>query len=127
MTTISASAQHLSPAAHGRPDLVAIANAIERGQALAQAQPMGEVADAIAAELTMHLKALIRPAQHRLTALGAAAARDVLRATVEHARHVYLDVTHGVHTSPAARLHLLAGACRLLLPHVESQGRSGRP
>jgi hypothetical protein len=46
--------------------------------------------------------------------------RDVLANTVRHARSVHLAEEGGELTNPTARLHLLAGACRLLHHNLET-------
>ncbi|MBW8707399.1 hypothetical protein MBT84_47970 [Streptomyces sp. MBT84] len=51
---------------------------------------------------------------------AASRAREVLADTVRHAKSVHLAEESGELTNPTARLHLLAGACRLLHHNLET-------
>ncbi|MEU1121544.1 MULTISPECIES: hypothetical protein [unclassified Streptomyces] len=75
-------------------DLALVDNAVHRAEGLAVADPIGGVADEVAAELS--------------------GSRDVLADSIRHARSVYEDQAADAFTNPTARLYLLAGACRLL-------------
>ncbi|MFI6093468.1 hypothetical protein [Streptomyces sp. NPDC051218] len=100
-------------------DLALVDNAVHRAEGLAVADPASRLADAVAAELTIHLAALIPPAEYHLGRMPGRSpaeqrARDVLADSIGHARSVHHDQQTGAFTNPSARLYLLAGACRLL-------------
>ncbi|MEV2256448.1 hypothetical protein AB0I94_38885 [Streptomyces sp. NPDC050147] len=100
-------------------DLALVDDAVHRAEGLAVADPSSRLADAVAAELTTYLAALITPAECHLDRMphrspAQRRARDVLADSIGHARSVHHDQQTGAFTNPTARLYLLAGACRLL-------------
>ncbi|MEU1330013.1 hypothetical protein [Streptomyces sp. NPDC005865] len=100
-------------------DLALVDNAVHRAEGLAVADPIGGLADEVAAELSGYLAPLITHAEMHLVAKSgvtpaAQRSRDVLADSIRHARSVYEDQAADAFTNPTARLYLLAGACRLL-------------
>ncbi|MEU6493449.1 hypothetical protein [Streptomyces sp. NPDC046984] len=119
-----------SPAQHSGDtcepvDIAKVIGAAHRAEQLATTDPTSSPARAVAAELNGYLPALLAAAEHRLSRMrsgtpAAARARDVLADTARHARSVHLAEEGGELTNPTARLHLLAGACRLLHHNLET-------
>ncbi|MGQ4389891.1 hypothetical protein [Streptomyces sp. SAS_270] len=100
-------------------DMAMVDSAIHRAETLAIADPASGLAHQITGELTDYLGQLIAPAEQRLANMTARKpadqrARDVLGDTIRHARSVHHDAETDQLVNPTARLHLLAGACRLL-------------
>ncbi|MEE1672207.1 hypothetical protein RCR19_43165 (plasmid) [Streptomyces sp. WAC07094] len=106
-------------------DIAKVIGAAHRAEQLATTDPTSSPARAVAAELNGYLLALLAAAEHRLSRMrsgtpAASRAREVLADTVRHARSVHLAEEGGELTNPTARLHLLAGACRLLHHNLET-------
>ncbi|MEU6656274.1 hypothetical protein ABZ904_44840 [Streptomyces sp. NPDC046900] len=115
---------------HGRDicepvDVAKVISAAHRAEQLATKDPASSPAQTVAAELNGYLPSLLAVAEHRLGRMrsstpAALRERDVLANTVRHARSVHLAEECGELTNPTARLHLLAGACRLLHHNLET-------
>ncbi|MEU1600212.1 hypothetical protein ABZ468_47550 [Streptomyces sp. NPDC005708] len=106
-------------------DVAKVISAVHRAQQLATTDPTSSPAQAVAAELGGYLPSLLAVAEHRLDRMNGSTpavlrARDVLADTVRHVRSVHLAEKCGELTNPTARLHLLAGACRLLYQNLET-------
>lgn len=119
MTAMTSEEREIRPAQTGPADLAEVDNAIRRAEVLAVVDPTSLLADEVAAELCGHLTRLLDPAEARLarssgSSLAAQRARDVLAGSIRHAQAVYEDQQAAAFTNPAARLYLLAGACRVL-------------
>jgi hypothetical protein len=107
-------------------DMAMVDNAIHRSETFAIADPSSSLAHQVAEELTGYLGQLIAPAEQRLANITGSSpadqrARDVLGDTIRHARSVHHDAETNQLLNPTARLHLLAGACRLLKQACETR------
>jgi hypothetical protein len=114
-----------SPDAHKPVDIVKVISAAHRAEQLATTEPASSPADTVAVELNGYLPSLLAAAEGRLDRMSGSTpaglrARDVLANTVRHTRSVHLAEEGGELTNPTARLHLLAGACRLLYQNLET-------
>ncbi|MFE9127351.1 hypothetical protein ACFYOF_18360 [Streptomyces sp. NPDC007148] len=106
-------------------DIAKVIGAAHRAEQLATTDPTSSPARAVGAELNGYLPPLLAAAEHRLSRMrsgtpAASRAREVLADTVRHAKSVHLAEEDGELTNPTARLHLLAGACRLLHHNLET-------
>ncbi|MEU1597977.1 hypothetical protein ABZ468_35395 [Streptomyces sp. NPDC005708] len=110
----------------GEPaDIVKVISAAHRAEQLAITDPASSPADTVAVELNGYLPSLLAVAEVRLARMSdntptALRARDVPTNTLRHTRSVHLAEEGGELTNPTARLHLLAGACRLLYQNLET-------
>jgi hypothetical protein len=126
-TTMTAERPH---AQHGRDicepvDVAQVISAVHRAEQLATTDPTSSPAQTVAAELNGYLPSLLTVAEGRLDRMSgstpaALRACDVLANTVRHVRSVHQSEECGELTNPTARLHLLAGACRLLYQSLET-------